>query len=160
MPYPEIALKMARQRLSSMDQKERMRTSCSGGIDITKQALLGMIGSKKFEKKQVVSESDMSRDAALAAIDSADGNLDVASSSLGITKSSLKRKIQPPAEAPVSYDETRSVSVSRKYLEDNFSSWTVRDFDAKTSRACLEMTSPSGTVTLSVDVPPQFISGT
>lgn len=157
MSYPEIVLKIAKQRLSSMDQNERRRTACSGGLEVTKQALLGMLGSNKFEKKQVVSRSDMIRDEALEAVDQADGNLDVASSRLGITKSSLKRKIGQPAETPVSYDETRPVSPSRKYLEDNFPSWTVRDFDAKTSRACLDMVSPSGTVTISVEVPPQFI---
>lgn len=160
MSYAEMALKIARQRLSSMDESERRRTSCSGGLKITKQALLGMLGSGKFEKKQVVSRSDMVRDEILEAVDQAEGNLGVASSRLGIKKSSLKRKIQPLAEIPVSYDETRPVSVSRKYLEDNYPSWTVRDFDAKSCRACLEMTSPSGTVTLSVDIPPQFISKT
>lgn len=156
MSYAETALKIARQRSSSMDENERKRTSCSGGLKVTKQALLGMLGSRKFEKKQVVSRRDMIRDEALEAVDQAEGNLDVASSRLGITKSSLKRKMLQPAGMPVSYDETRPVSVSRKYLEDNFQSWTVRDFDAKTRRACLEMTSPSGIVTLSVDVPPQF----
>ena len=156
MTYHEIALEIARRRLSSMDRNER-RAACSGGYSVAKQALLGMLGSRKFENKQVVSQRDMIRDEALEAVDQADGNLDVASSRLGITKSSLKRKIGQPAETPVSYDETRPASPSRKYLEDNFPSWTVRDFDAKTSRACLDMVSPSGTVTISVEVPPQFI---
>ena len=141
--------------LSSMDQNEHKRTACSGLDRTNEKALLAMLGSKKFEKRQVVSEASMSREEAAAALEDAGGNLNVASAKLGITKSSLKRKISSPTESPVAYDEANPNSPSRKYLEDNFGSWKVQDFDAKKRQACLKMTNPSCTVTLSVAIPEQ-----
>jgi hypothetical protein len=154
--YAEEALKKI-PSLSSMDQNEHKRTACSGFDRTNEKALLAMLGSKKFEKKQVVSEASMSREEAMAALEDADGNLNVASANLGITKSSLKRKISSPTESPVAYNEANPNSLSRKYLEDNFGSWKVQDFNAKTRQACLKMTNPSCTVTLSVTIPKQSL---
>ena len=82
----------------------------------------------------------------------------VVASNLGITKSSLRRKISPKDPYPPAYDQTFPSGSARRYLERASGKWRVVSLDPKKSRACLE-TGPMK-VRISVDVPAAARFGT
>jgi hypothetical protein len=155
--YAAYALDIAKRRLSSIDSRLR-RDACSGTERLSKKALLSMLGEKKQPKQPVVSVADQEYASTADLFEKNNKDLDATASMLGLKKSSLKRKLANTTSAYSAYNETSPDSISRKYLENNFASWTVSSFDAKTMEACLDMTNGSGTIRLSVAVPKQFTS--
>lgn len=146
--YADYALKLALARMSSMDLPRR--TACSGNARVSKKALLEMLGSKKSPASKIVSDFEANKASAIALVD--EYGIDVAASKLGVTKSSLKRKISSNEARPSAYNENFPSNLTRKYLEKNFESWRVSNFNGRTGEACIDMVSESATVKLSVTV--------
>lgn len=127
---------------------------CSGGLKVSEGALLAMLGGPRFVRGSVVSDADGEAERLRGMV--AMSGLGAAASEMGITKSSLKRRIRPAESNPTAYDETNPVGMSRKYLEGCFGSWRVVNLDARRFEACLETRTG---VRLSVEVPRQATSG-
>lgn len=125
-----------------------MQLPCSGGIRVSKKAFLSMIGEDKFQKNITTSQSEAEIYEIISELESTEKN--IVASRLGITKSSLKRKIKPKDSYPAAYDENFNYGPARNYLEKNSDKWNLVSFDPKKSRACLEI-GPSK-VKISVDV--------
>ena len=130
-----------------------MESPCKGGLDVSEKALLSMLGSSKFVKKPVVSDSERKIYDILAVIEDSENNLDVAASRLGLTKSSLKRMVSTSNSYAAAYDERNPLGRSRKYLERTMGKWTVATLDPATGAACLNMNNGKTTVRLSVTAP-------
>lgn len=148
--YAECALKIVRMR-SSSNYRERNSKSCPPGR-ISKESLVSMLGNKKFVRPKAVPESEVLMDQITSVLEESGGNLNVAASRLGLTKSSLLRKMIGNEEGVPGYDETGPSGSTRRYLEKNFGSWNVSGFDPDKREACLRTKS---SVTLSVTIPDQ-----
>lgn len=124
---------------------------CSGGLDVSERALLGMLGGGRFVRRGVVSDSEADKQRLRESVRVS--GLDFVASTEGLTKSSLKRKLAVTEEYPKSYDETGSANLGRRYLERSFGSWKVSGFEASSGEACVEMRTG---VRISVRVPGSF----
>lgn len=129
-----------------------MESPCKGGLNVSEKALLSMLGTPRFSKKDTVSYSEQKKAEILSALDEAENNLDVAASRLGLTKSSLKKIVSAKETSVSAYDENNPVGMTRKYLEKTMGKWNVAAFSPDNGNACIEMKNGSGTVRLSVDV--------
>lgn len=134
-----------------------MKSPCSGGISVSEKALVSMLGGDKFSNSGYVSQSEVEISDIKSDVESlmdagkdANTAFSIVSSTLGISKSSLKRKLAPKDVYPAAYDEAFPTGRTRKYLESNMGKWEVLSLDPSKSRVCLKI-GPSG-VRLSVDV--------
>lgn len=123
---------------------------CSGGLKVSEKALLAMLGGSRFARRAVVSDSEAA--SADLRADVAASGLDSVASGMGITKSSLKRRLRAPEAYQPAYDEAGPTGAARRYLEASMGSWRVAGFDVRRNEACLETRTG---VRLSVDVPRQ-----
>lgn len=119
---------------------------------VSEPALLSMLGTPRFPKKYVVSDSDMNLARIKSTLDSFGGDLNRASAELGISKSSIKRRLSASSSGDVAYDEIGPSSSTRRYLERNMGRWKVLNLDAGTQEACLETVGGPSKVVFSVKV--------
>jgi hypothetical protein len=125
--------------------------SCSGNLRVSDSALLSMLGTGRFKKNNnIVSNEELEIAKINSKISDSGGNMGVASSSLGIKKSSLKRRILSKETKTKAFDELFSTNSTRRYLERTAGSWRVLNLDARSSEACVEMTGGPTKVMLSV----------
>lgn len=137
------------------------RKACSGNEQLNKKAFLSMIGASKFVKpnfnyKNSFKNQEIKKIKKLL-LDN-EGNKQKTAAMLGISVSSLKRKLNNYENTVeiINDDQIQSPNLSRRYFENLKEDWEIVSFNYQTREVCVDINSKSGTVKLSVIVPLLF----
>ena len=131
--------------------------ACSGTDKLNKKAFLSMIGAKRYiQQIPVVSFSEEQKARVLEVLKQNSGDLRRAAIILGMSVSTLKRKLDrwKTYFEPIN-EEPASPTPSRRYFENLSVPWGIRNFDAQKREVCVELNAPAGKVVLSVQIPNQ-----
>ena len=138
-----------------------MRNACSGNEKLNKKAFLSMIGAKKFIKpnfnnKNSIKNKEIEKIKKLLADNN--NNKQITAAMLGISVSSLKRKLNNFENTieVINDDQIKSPTPQRRYFENLKTDWEITNFDYQTREVCININAKAGTVKLSVVVPPLF----
>ena len=133
------------------------KSACSGTSRLSKGALLSMMGDAPFKKPPMndppLSEQEKAR--IMAVVEDNGGNINRASVVLGITASSIRRRIESwnaPQNAP---QREESTSPTRRFFERAKSPWSISSFDHRSREVCIEIRNPSTTTKFSYFAPHQ-----
>lgn len=127
--------------------------ACSGRASLSKAAFLSMTGGGPF-KPTPLAETPIAEDRKqkiLEVIQENGGNLNRASVVLGISASSLRRRLAQWSSPPA-IDNARP-RTTRAFYEGIQSPWSVQSFDSEKREVCIEIRTPSSTNILSFGVP-------
>lgn len=130
------------------------RNACAGTTRLSKGALLSMMGDGPFRPAPMteVTLADDRKERILSVIDTNGGNLNRASVVLGISVSSLKRRVAAWSEPKTTRNE-ESTSPTRRFFERTKSPWSVRSFDPRSREVCIEIRNPYTTTKFGYKVP-------
>lgn len=120
------------------------KQACSSNEKLNPKAFLSMLGAKKFTKPNLSPLSYLKNqeiENIKKLLEQNDGNKRVTASMLGITVSSLKRKLnmQNPITETISDDQIGSPNASRRYFENLKIDWKITSFDIATREVCVNL---------------------
>lgn len=129
--------------------------ACSGTGRLSKGSLLSMMGYRPFTPSPLnePSISEEKKERILAVIEENGGNINRASVVLGISASSLRRRVAQWAAQESPNTTPESVSPTRRFYEKIANPWRVKSFDPEKREACVEITTRSSVNNLSFTVP-------
>jgi hypothetical protein len=137
------------------------RKACSGNEKLNKKAFLSMIGVSKFIKpnfnfKNSIRNQEINKIKKI--LEENNGNKQKTAAMLGISVSSLKRKLNNYENIVeiINEDQIQSPTPSRRYFENLKTDWEITSFDYQTREVCININAKPGIVRLSVVVPPLF----
>ena len=136
------------------------KDACSGTEKLNKKAFVSMLGARKFIKpnfnpKNYIGEQEKKKIESLLALNN--GNKQKTAAQLGISVSSLKRKLSSWENQVeiINDDELQSPNPSRRFFENLKTDWQITSFSYQTREVCVDLNAKPGKVRLSVIVPPQ-----
>jgi hypothetical protein len=117
---------------------------CTSNDSLNKKAFLSMLGAKKFIKPNInnltyLKNQEIKNIKKL--LEDNQGNKQVTASLLGITVSSLKRKLNTPNSIveTISDDQLASPNPARRYFENLKIDWKITSFDYNTREVCINL---------------------
>lgn len=127
--------------------------ACSGTGRLSKGALLSMMGGGAFVPPPLTEPplAEEKKQRILDVIEENGGNVNRASVVLGISASSLRRRLLQWSQRPPT--PTASPRTTRGFYEGVRAPWGVRSFDPSKREVCIEIRTPSSTNTLAFTVP-------
>lgn len=130
-------------------------TACSGSSRLTKGGLLSLMGYSPFVSPPMTgpSLSEEKKQKILDVIDENGGNLNRSSVILGISASSLRRRIAEWASRDAAGTPSESVSSTRRFYEKISHPWSVTSFNPEKREVCIEIRTPSSSNHLAFTVP-------
>jgi transposase-like protein len=131
------------------------KRACSGTSRLSKGALLSMMGDAPFRPAPMTepSFSEREKDRILSVVEENGGSVNKASVVLGISASSLRRRVEAWGSNPPTAREQESTNPTRRFFEGARSPWSVRSFDPLSREACIEIRNPYATTNFSYTVP-------
>lgn len=137
------------------------QNACSGNEKLNKKAFLSMIGASKFIKPNFNANNSLKNqeiNKIKKLLSDNDGNKQKTAAMLGISVSSLKRKLNnfENTVETISEDQIQSPTPSRRYFENLKEDWEITSFNYQTREVCVDVKGRSGTVKLSIIAPPLF----
>lgn len=134
------------------------KNACDGTSRLSKSAFLSFLGSNKYKRtlgNPVDSLDEIEKINIKDELNSNNGNLKITAAKLGMSISTLKRKLNKWENQinTAASDELQSPSPSRRYFENLKSPWQIVSFNLNTREVCVEIQSPSGIVNVSVFIP-------
>jgi hypothetical protein len=132
-----------------------IKRACSGTSRLSKGALLSMMGDAPFRPAPMTepSLSEREKDRILSVVEENGGNLNRASVVLGISASSLRRRIEAWGSSPAPARDQESTSPTRRFFERTRSPWSGRSFDPSSREVCIEIRNPHVTTNFVYTVP-------
>lgn len=97
--------------------------------------------------------SDLKKERIMSVVDANGGDLNRASVVLGISASSLRRRIEGWKAQNATQDTTTGQNPTRKFYDKIKNPWSVRSFDTDSKEVCIEIRNPSATVLLAYTAP-------
>jgi hypothetical protein len=136
------------------------KNACSGTEKLNKKAFVSMLGAKKFIKPNFSPKSsfvEQEKQRVKKLLSDNNNNKQKTAAQLGISVSSLKRKLEgwDNQVEVINDDQLASPNPARRYFENLTTDWRITSFSYETREVCVDLNSKSGTVRLSVIVPPQ-----
>ena len=130
-------------------------TACSGTSRLSKKSLLASMGYGAFSPPPMTDPplSLQKKEKILEVVEDNGGDLRRASIILGISVSSLRRRIAMWNAPSVPQTAPQSPSSTRRFYESIKNPWSVTSFDPSKREACVEIRTPSATTHLSFDMP-------
>jgi transposase-like protein len=137
-----------------------IKRACSGTSRLSKNALLSIVGDAPFSPAPMTEPyfSEREKDRIMSVVEENGGNINKASVILGISATSLKRRMDawgsnaPPAQAEESTNPTR------RFFERSKNAWSVRSFDSSSREVCIELKNPYMTTNFGYTIPSQKTS--
>lgn len=129
--------------------------ACSGTGRLSKAALLSMMGEGTFVPPPLT-ETPLAEDRKQKILDvlgENGGNVNRASVVLGISASSLRRRLAQWSNAEGQTTPTARPKTTRGFYESIRNPWGVKSFDFEKREACVEIETPSSVSHLSFTVP-------
>lgn len=116
------------------------KQACSGNERLNKKAFLSMIGANKFIKPKFNNSlKNKQIEEIKRLLQENNGDKKVTASMLGITVSSLNRKLNYSDVEVINDDEVGSPNLSRRYFENLKIDWKISSFDSQTKQVCIEL---------------------
>lgn len=129
--------------------------ACSGSARLSRGSLLSMMGYGPFTPAPLNEPpiSEEKKERILAVIEENGGSINRAAVVLGISASSIRRRIAQWSTQETSAQTVGSVSPTRRFYEKISHPWGVKSFDPEKREACVEIRTPSSVNHLSFTVP-------
>jgi transposase-like protein len=139
---------------------DMIKRACSGTSRLSKGSLLSIMGDAPFRPAPMTepSLSEREKDRILSVVEENGGDLNRVSVILGISASSLKRRIEAWESSPAPSRDQESTSPTRRFFERTKSPWSVRSFDPSSREVCVEIKNPYATTNFSYTIPSYKIS--
>ena len=144
---------VASLRESSYDYSSR--GACNGTQRLAKNTFLALMGTSPYSPPPLVDVTldELNQKTVQTALDEAGGNQQIAARNLGITLSSLRRKIRQWSVEPQS--PSVYVNPSRKFFENLPSPWKITSFEPRTREVCVDIIAAPQTNHVSATIPRQ-----
>jgi DNA-binding protein Fis len=131
------------------------RGACKGTQRLEKKTFIALLGAGPYVAPSIVDITldEANQYNAQIALDKAGGNQQIAARTLGITPSSLRRKLKQWAAEPK--PAQNYINPSRKFFE-NLSSWKITNFNPEIGEVCVDIATNSQTNHVSAKISSQI----
>lgn len=121
------------------------RQACSGTSRLSRPAFLEMVSTNKYEKFSLYETSitELEKQKTLELLEENNGNINKTASILGISASSLKRKISA-WHTPIVEPNKESTNPTRNFYEKIPNPWGITSFDIDKKEVCIAIKTPHG----------------
>lgn len=134
-----------------------MKNACQGDLKLNKKAFISMLGATKFVKPNfnplnTLKNQEITKIKKL--LEENNGNKQKTAALLGISISSLKRKLDQSSVIieNINDDQLASPNSSRRYFENLKTDWQITSFNSQNKEVCIDLNNRSTTVRVSVNV--------
>jgi len=131
------------------------RGACKGTQRLEKKTFIALLGAGPYIAPSILNLTldEANQHNAQVALDNAGGNQQIAARTLGITPSSLRRKLKQWSAEPKTAQNY--INPSRKFFE-NLSSWKITNFNSEIGEVCVDIKTNSQTNHVSATISGQI----